>query len=166
MSFELIPSVWRLEITAAQKLVMFAVANFADKRGKNCYAAQSTIAKMCAMSTRTVSRRISELIDLGFVEKSGRGRAGTTRLNICEKVKLAANQARHARRSNPPNQVARPATPVVESYIKNQLKNQLNKSHLITDFKEQVLENLAVNKTINSGMKRVDRFSTVEKGNN
>jgi DNA-binding MarR family transcriptional regulator len=163
MSFELIPGVWRLEITSAQKLVLFAVANFADKRGKNCYAAQSTLAKMCAMSTRTVSRRISELIDLGFVEKSGRGRAGTTRLNICENVKLAAKQARHARRSNPPNQAARPDTPVVESYLYT-IKEPSNKSSRYTDFKEHVFENLAVNKSVNSGMKRVDRFNTVVKG--
>lgn len=64
--------VWKLEFpTPTTKLTALAIARRARETGM-CWASQKTIGSDTGLSRKTVQRAISDLVDLGWVKKSGR----------------------------------------------------------------------------------------------
>jgi DNA-binding transcriptional MocR family regulator len=83
MTWRLIRPIWRLEnVTASQRLVLLALASFADERGENAYPSQATLSRMCCCSRSTVKRALVELIARGLIAPHGKGRKGTIRYTI------------------------------------------------------------------------------------
>ncbi len=70
---------WRQTLPSTQKFVLLALADMADDDGV-CWPSISTLAKRCAMSTRTVRRTLQDLIktDLLQCEPRYRGDGSTT----------------------------------------------------------------------------------------
>ena len=82
MSFILVDNVFDgvNGILPGQKLVLLALAKFADSNGKSWPSVQ-TIASMVGMGVRTVARHIASLIKLGYLERIYRaGRSSITRI--------------------------------------------------------------------------------------
>jgi hypothetical protein len=83
MTWRLIRPIWRLpDINATQRLVLLALASFTDNRGANAYPSQSTLARMCCCTTRTIRRTLADLIAIGLIEPHGKGRRGTVRYSV------------------------------------------------------------------------------------
>jgi hypothetical protein len=83
MTWKLIRPIWRLaDINATQRLVLLALASFTDNRGANAYPSQSTLARMCCCTTRTIRRTLADLIAVGLIEPHGKGRRGTVRYSV------------------------------------------------------------------------------------
>jgi len=59
----------------ATKLVLIYLADSANDKGK-CWPSISTIAKGCECSARTVSRKLEELIVMGFIDWENRSNKG------------------------------------------------------------------------------------------
>jgi predicted transcriptional regulator len=76
MSIEALNWAWEQPVTkAVNKLVLLALADHANSDGE-CWPSMKRIAERSDISPRHVSRAISELIDLGLVEKANRRRHG------------------------------------------------------------------------------------------
>ena len=83
MTWRLIRPIWRLaDVNATQRLVLLALASFTDERGANAYPSQSTLARMCCCTTRTIRRTLADLIAIGLIEPHGKGRRGTIRYSV------------------------------------------------------------------------------------
>ena len=83
MTWKLIRPIWRLaDVTANQRLVLLALASFTDQRGDNAYPSQSTLARMCCCTARTIRRALSELIAMRIIEPHGKGKGGTVRYSV------------------------------------------------------------------------------------
>ena len=61
--------------TGADRLVMLALADSASREGTNACQSASTLAKMAALSKRTVWRSIDRLIHMGEIVKTSQGSA-------------------------------------------------------------------------------------------
>jgi DNA-binding transcriptional ArsR family regulator len=76
MSIEALNWAWEQPVDkAANKLVLLALADHANSDGE-CWPSMKRIAERSDISPRHVSRAISELIELGLVEKANRRRHG------------------------------------------------------------------------------------------
>jgi len=76
VSIEALNWAWEQPVSkAANKLVLLALADHANSDGE-CWPSMKRIAERSDISPRHVSRAISELIDLGLVEKANRRRHG------------------------------------------------------------------------------------------
>jgi DNA-binding transcriptional ArsR family regulator len=76
MSIEALNWAWEQPVAkAANKLVLLALADHANGDGE-CWPSMKRIADRSDISARHVSRAITELIDLGLVEKANRRRYG------------------------------------------------------------------------------------------
>ena len=96
MTWKLIRPIWRLaDVTATQRLVLLALASFTDQRGANAYPSQSTLARMCCCTTRTIRRALSELIAMRLIAPHGKGRRGTIRYSV--NVNVLPTQDSHVR---------------------------------------------------------------------
>ena len=83
MTWKLLRPIWRLpDVTAAQRLVLLALASFTDQRGANAYPSQSTLARMCCCSRSTIKRALASLIRRGLISPQGKGRKGTIRYSV------------------------------------------------------------------------------------
>ena len=83
MTWTLIRPIWRLpKVTATQRLLLLALASFTDRNQANAYPSQSTLARMCCCTTRTIRRVLSELIAMKLIEKQGKARGGTIRYRV------------------------------------------------------------------------------------
>ena len=83
MTWRLIGPIWRLPaVTAAQRLVLLALASFTDKNGSNAYPSQSTLASMACCNRSTVHRAIKSLIARQLIQPTGKGRKGTIRYKV------------------------------------------------------------------------------------
>ena len=108
MTWRLIRPIWRLgNVTASQRLVLLALASFTDQRGENAYPSQSTLARMCCCSGRTIRRALADLIALGIISQNGKGRRGTIRYSVNADVLPAPDTHGHPPRTpvsyNPSN---------------------------------------------------------------
>ena len=65
----------------ATKLVLIYLADSANDKGK-CWPSISTIAKGCECSARTVSRKLEELIVMGFIDWENRSNKGFKTSNM------------------------------------------------------------------------------------
>jgi uncharacterized phage protein (TIGR02220 family) len=68
MSIDLMSAAWKLPLTGNKKLVLMALADFANDDGK-CWPCIATIAKKTGASESTVKRLVKELISDGYVKK-------------------------------------------------------------------------------------------------
>ena len=70
---------WGIQLNPIQKLVLMALADYADDNGY-CWPSNKSIAKRCCISSRTVQRRIRELVekDLLIVEHRERDNKATS----------------------------------------------------------------------------------------
>tara|TARA_R110002020_G_scaffold296603_2_gene512166 strand:- start:203 stop:685 length:483 start_codon:yes stop_codon:yes gene_type:complete len=83
MTWHQLPAIWALRgLSATEKLVLLALAQFADKQGTNARPAQSTVAEMCGITDRTVRRCLTVLVTKGHITPYGKGRKGTVRFRI------------------------------------------------------------------------------------
>ena len=108
MTWRLIRPIWRLgNVTASQRLVLLALASFTDRSGANAYPSQSTLARMCCCSGRTIRRALADLIALGIISQNGKGRRGTIRYSVNADVLPAPDTHGHPPRTpvsyNPSN---------------------------------------------------------------
>ena len=96
MTWRLIGPIWRLDnMTSMNRLVLLALASFTDKNGANAYPSQSTLARMCCCSARTVRRALADLIALGLIMPQGKGRRGTIRYSVNVNVLGRADTSGH-----------------------------------------------------------------------
>lgn len=58
--------------TAGERLVLLALANYADERGE-CYPSVKRVARDCNMSPRGVQYAIDKLVQAGLVERARQG---------------------------------------------------------------------------------------------
>ena len=75
MSIALMTEVWKLDLQAARKMVLLALADNANDEGTNCYPSVGTIVEKCSMSERTVQGHLQALEETGLIqrkERSGR----------------------------------------------------------------------------------------------
>ena len=83
MTWRLIGPIWRLpDVTAAQRLVLLALASFTDKNGSNAYPSLQTLASMACCNRSTVHRAIKSLIARQLIQPTGKGRKGTIRYRV------------------------------------------------------------------------------------
>jgi len=83
MTWRLIGPIWRLpDVTAAQRLVLLALASFTDKTGANAYPSLATLASMACCNRSTVHRAIKSLIARQLIQATGKGRKGTIRYRV------------------------------------------------------------------------------------
>jgi hypothetical protein len=101
MTWRLIRPIWRLaDVNATQRLVLLALASFTDQRGDNAYPSQSTLARMCCCTARTIRRALSELIAMRIIEPHGKGKGGTIRYSVNVNVLPSADS--HVRQNRTP----------------------------------------------------------------
>ncbi len=78
-SFVLVPNKQALKkLTLGARAVFVEICDFADDNGR-CFPSRSKIAENIIMSTDSVDRFIAELLEAGFIEKSGRVRPDGSR---------------------------------------------------------------------------------------
>lgn len=83
MTWRQLPAIWAVEgLRPAERLVLLALAYFADSNGANSYPAQQTLASMCSCSPDTVKRALRTLRERGLITATGKGRKGTIRYAI------------------------------------------------------------------------------------
>lgn len=73
---------WALSVrglTPSAKIILFALANYADEYGK-CWPSQGRLSEISEQSVDTVQRRLSELAELGLIERARRASKGSGRL--------------------------------------------------------------------------------------
>lgn len=70
-----------------QKLVLIAIANYADGDGV-CWPGQRSLARDCTMGDRTVRRHLQALEEAGYLEREERRRADGTRTSDRYRLKL------------------------------------------------------------------------------
>jgi hypothetical protein len=100
MTWRLIGPIWRLpDVTSMERLVLLALASFTDKAGANAYPSQSTLARMCCCSGRTVRRALADLIAMELIMSQGKGRRGTIRYAVTVNVLGRADTSGHLPRS-------------------------------------------------------------------
>ena len=74
MSIEALNWAWSVpDVSPAQKLVLLALANYADSRGK-CWPSIKTVSKKTCLARRTVTRALETLTVAGFVKAGRRSR--------------------------------------------------------------------------------------------
>jgi hypothetical protein len=94
------PGIWAVQgLTAMQKMVLLALAQFAGKTGANAMPAQATLATMCCTSDRTVRRCLTVLVEKGHITPTGKGRKGTTRFQINTEIRPPAMSTQGGHRS-------------------------------------------------------------------
>ena len=76
MSVRIMSKVFDSGLPAIEKLVLLAMADYANDGGQSIYPSVATMAKKCGMSTRGVQQIIKRLMDKGYIEleKKGGGR--------------------------------------------------------------------------------------------
>src|SRR5690349_15143110 len=80
MSIKITSLVWELKLPPEQKLVLLAMADFADNTGKRCYPGKKRLSRMTGKSVRVIQRILHTLkekklaIPTGY-DKGGRGMA-------------------------------------------------------------------------------------------
>jgi DNA-binding transcriptional MocR family regulator len=141
MTWRLIGPIWRLpDVTAAQRLVLLALASFTDKNGSNAYPSLATLASMACCNRSTVHRAIKSLIARQLIQATGKGRKGTIRYRV--NVPMQRQGSHHA---TPSVSTGRP-NPINKNPIN---KNPVNKGDSFNDSREPQ----AIN---------IDRFSSVQ----
>tara|TARA_R110000824_G_scaffold87114_2_gene215015 strand:+ start:780 stop:1241 length:462 start_codon:yes stop_codon:yes gene_type:complete len=100
MTWHQLPGIWAVQgLTAMQKMVLLALAQFAGKTGANAMPAQATLATMCSTSDRTVRRCLTVLVEKGHITPTGKGRKGTTRFQINTEIRPPAMSTQGGHRS-------------------------------------------------------------------
>ena len=141
MTWRLIGPIWRLpDVTAAQRLVLLALASFTDKNGSNAYPSLATLASMACCNRSTVHRSIKALLKRQLIQATGKGRKGTIRYRV-----------------NVPMQqrVLHSATPSVGTGR----PNPINKN---PSYKNPVNKGDSFNNYANPQAINIDRFSSVQ----
>ena len=83
MTWRQLPAIWAVEgLRPVERLVLLALAYFADARGANSYPAQQTLASMCSCSPRSIKRTLRSLRERGLITATGKGRKGTIRYTV------------------------------------------------------------------------------------
>jgi DNA-binding transcriptional MocR family regulator len=142
MTWRLIGPIWRLpDVTAAQRLVLLALASFTDKNGSNAYPSLATLASMACCNRSTVHRSIKSLIARQLIQATGKGRKGTIRYRV--NVPLQRQGSHHAT----PSVSTLQHNPILKNIPFN--KNPVNKGDSYINSREPQ----AVN---------IDRFSSVQ----
>lgn len=67
MSYELVAKTWGVDVPPTQKLVLLALAHFADGEGR-CFPKVETIVEHTGLSRRAVAGAIKALRDAGHIE--------------------------------------------------------------------------------------------------
>ena len=141
MTWRLIGPIWRLpDVTAAQRLVLLALASFTASAGATAYPSLQTLASMACCNRSPVHRAIKSLIARQLIQATGKGRKGTIRYRV--NVPMQRQGSHHAT----------PSVGTVQhnpSYKNPSYKNPVNKRDSFNDSREPQ----AVN---------IDRFSSVQ----
>ena len=88
MSYKLAKAALHLEgLPTTQKIVLIALADYANDETGECWPAQETIAGLCGMSRKTVNQSVKALTDKGLVKQHGwHGKTPNYRLNLLPTV--------------------------------------------------------------------------------
>lgn len=87
MSLAIQKRVWKLQITAPEKLVLLCLADFASDKDLRAYPSIATIADATRLSERQVQRHLAALVDAGHIAidenpYGGRGKSRVYRFKI------------------------------------------------------------------------------------
>jgi len=82
MSVRIMSIVWDSQLGPNEKLVLLALADFANDNGENAWPSVATIAQKTSLGERTVQRKLIEMIQSGLITRDGRGPRGTNRYHI------------------------------------------------------------------------------------
>lgn len=77
MSFEATRWAWGLDVGTGKKMILLALANYADEEG-SCFPGQEKLARMTGQTERTVRRLLTELEDEGLIRRAHRYAAGSS----------------------------------------------------------------------------------------
>lgn len=71
-------------LDSTQKLIMLALADYANDEGKSIYPSQDTLSVKTGLARETINRRVKELIELGYLVGVGykRNKSGVLELEI------------------------------------------------------------------------------------
>jgi len=106
-----LPAIWAVDgLRPMDRLVLLALAYFADADGANSYPAQRTLARMCSCSPDTIKRALRKLRELELISPSGTGRKGTVRYTVA--LPLAALPRNREGAPAPPPRV-HPCPPIL-----------------------------------------------------
>jgi DNA-binding MarR family transcriptional regulator len=67
---------WRTDFgpeSPKSRLVLYALADFMNAEGKNCWPSQKTLSERTRLSERTIVRHIKALVKEGWIEKTTKG---------------------------------------------------------------------------------------------
>lgn len=73
MSAEALSWAWRIELSSSQKIIVLALANYADQEA-SCYPGHERLSNMTGMSVRSVGRNLRELEAMGVFSRKRRAR--------------------------------------------------------------------------------------------
>lgn len=86
-------TVFELDLPPIPKLILLALADFADEETGECWPSQTRLAKKASISERTIRSHIAPLVEDGYIEilarGDGRGHSTRYRLNLI-RLKAAA----------------------------------------------------------------------------
>lgn len=68
MSFHLVNLAWQRDIRATQKIVLLALADYAQQSTGECFPSMRALSAKCGLSTSAVRAQIKALIAAGLVE--------------------------------------------------------------------------------------------------
>jgi len=109
MAYQATHWAWELDLPMTQKFVLIALADMADEQ-LSCYPGQKRIARMVGSSDRTVRRALTELEELGLVEREERrandGYRTSDRYILKTKKGLTGQNGRKSNRTNSPRTMA------------------------------------------------------------
>lgn len=87
MSVKVMTAVWKLQLSAFEKLLLLALADIADDEGR-CYPAMRHLEEKCGMSESTVRRSLCHLEAAGHLQREYReGRS--TLYHICRETSIS-----------------------------------------------------------------------------
>jgi Helix-turn-helix domain len=76
MSIEALYWAWDQELRTTIKIVLVALANFADENGEHCFPSQARLARMTGLTERGIRKALAELERLGLIARARRWSAG------------------------------------------------------------------------------------------
>lgn len=156
MSFNISIDTWKLELKSSPKLVLLALADYANKDG-SCFPSVPTLARKCGLSPRAVQKNLSKLVSSKHITKIMRsGRSTLYQLNM---AKLCTSSDPEPPPNNPPETpdkntptpAQNGANPCIssthnQSQISHQPKNNTQEQSVNLDLSR--LADLGVNKQV------------------
>lgn len=128
MAYQATNWAWDLDLPMTQKFVLVALADMADE-SMSCFPGQKRLARMVGGSERTVRRALSELEELGLIEREERrakdGYRTSDRYVLKTKKKLTGHIGRKSKRTESPRTIS-PTSPDTDITLTGQSDRALS----------------------------------------